>query len=134
MDTSETYIKRCQKATEIQELADGDREGDFWRAYVPWDCRRTTAYKYETVINFCEEQEGMRAGGGKDIWLPRQDQLQEMMPYGDDYLSFVMHVAHPDELADLDPYHSKFQSWEQLWLAYYMAEAHNKRWTGDEWQ
>ena len=78
MDTSEEYIKMCQKATEVQALCEADVEIE-----------------------------------SPSIWLPRQDQLQGMVEY-------TVGV-------------NKFNSMEQLWLAFVMSEKYNKKWDGKDW-
>ena len=82
------------------------------------------------------------------IWLPRQDQLQEMIyqtmsrridsfhlfyyPYRD---SGVMpHNRQIEEWDRSEIYVRKFSSMEQLWLAFVMKEKHCKKWDGKEWK
>ena len=94
----------------------------------------------ETYIKMCdceEIQEGtaylldgsdFRTPNG--IWLPRQDQLQEMVSYIGDtwvieqYFHNYLHSIYTHERKD---------SMEQLWLAFVMKEKHNKVWDGDKW-
>ena len=85
MDTSETYIKMCEKAEEIQpklayiELSEGrgkhyyrDRDwldGDFWAKY-------DKGLGYVTGVAFACDDDFYSEPEGNVIWLPRQDQLQ----------------------------------------------------------
>jgi len=66
----------------------------------------------------------------EDIWLPRQDQIQEMM-FGDFdnpiYISGQFQKFHEHWLW-LD-----FTSMEQLWLAFMMWEKHGKIWEKEKW-
>jgi len=79
----------------------------------------------------------------RKIWLPRQDQLQEM------YFDFVPALEHfpiaiiarlyifssiriKSPSVDLN-YVEQFTSMEQLWLAFVMKEKYNKIWNGEEW-
>jgi hypothetical protein len=152
MDRSETYVKMCEKATEIQlnwKPAKGDfiwgndyfREkpnsifvyGDWiepddeyqtgWSAYDgPNPCSKCqTLVKHDTLDFF------------SDIWLPRQDQLQEMtqnklypMHLTKDFYLFLWKgdgtVPHSDP------------TMEQLWLAFVMKEKYTKTWDGENWK
>ena len=60
MDTSEQYIKMCEKAKEIQKLKP-NRWGDCISAHIDKEWFATTSLHLD-----------------RDIWLPRQDQLQEI--------------------------------------------------------
>lgn len=123
MDTSEQYIKMCEKAVEIQAKYNGRH----YRIWVPdnagffADTEHSILYRHKL--------------GDIPIWLPHQDQLQEMLdPCG--YLVFLR--AFPDFAFNLDPYHSgipwssSLLSMEQLWLAFVMKQ-HNKVWNGEDW-
>ena len=147
MDTSETYIKMCEKAVEIQdtwEIAAWDY------CYCEKEARVVVLSGYETdagyyghgiesysfrdeieIIGTWSENRGC-GGEGKHIFLPRQDQLQEM----------VLESNHPDELLKIiGHFHDfacgvtpQFDSMEQLWLAFVMKERYSKIWNGEEWQ
>ena len=62
------------------------------------------------------------------FWLPRQDQLQEMVDGG---------FTHQTLERFYQWYHSEISrnlsSMEQLWLAFVMKEKYNKTWDGDKW-
>ncbi len=106
MDTSETYVKMCEKATEIQEIWEPD-ENDF----------HFTKLKKNVILK-------PNAKIGYIIWLPRQDQLQEMLgglEQIEDYPFFTLKGV------------AKIDSMEQLWLAFVMKEKYNKIWDGSEW-
>ena len=70
--------------------------------------------------------------------LLRQDQIQEMMwgefksipQAGLKILFEDIHYSHDKKMAE---YYSQFNSFEQLWLAFYMHEKHNKIWDGEKW-
>ncbi len=72
--------------------------------------------------------------GGRNIWLPRQDDIQGMLipkPYRDfrNLLSFFFDwVDWNDDNGEF----ARYTSMEQLWLAYFMFEKHNKVWN-DGW-
>ena len=113
MDTSETYIKMCD-CEEIQsnvvQYADG-------HCFV---------YSVETVR------------GIKTIWLPRQDQLQEMVYNGFLYSKLEMFYEFAkdyviEEAHSIGTIQLALTSMEQLWLAFVMKEKYNKVWDGGKW-
>ena len=111
MDTSETYIKMCEKAEEIQKLAPNPL--------------------YSSHDWFVE-----RIRGNVPVWLPRQDQLQETVHPSD--CTYAISYCLLDNF--IDWYQSRcydelarVYSMEQLWLAFVMKEKHNKGWNGSEW-
>ena len=132
MDTSETYIKMCGKA----KLDHFWKEGDFY--YVP---ERSILQKFREiwgkVLVFRKEEVSYKEWH-QVIWLPRQDQLQEMIPRITDVRCLVL----PKLLCEFVYYnHSsvcntakQFTSMEQLWLAFMMKEKYNKVWTRQEWE
>lgn len=56
------------------------------------------------------------------IWLPRQDQIQEMAG-----------MTEPGEVYLKQKYREHVDTWEKYWLAIYMIEEHNKIWDGEKW-
>ena len=143
MDTSEQYIKMCdceeiqgQRHRFEQELAEYSGIWGMRGVYVP---------PTHLVGNQPKPL----------IWLPRQDQLQEMV-YGDKYYSKLPKNIRLEETSDmwsilprllLYAYeweftddgvtltHNKhsFSSMEQLWLAFVMQTLHSKGWDGSAW-
>ena len=67
-----------------------------------------------------------------EVWLPRQDQLQEMVFAEDIGLGDVGYILH-----QLSQFEAKggynASSMEQFCLAYVMWRNYGKRWTGGEW-
>ena len=61
------------------------------------------------------------------IWLPRQDQLQEMVDISDWRFKLVNCASF---LADN---FGSFATMEQLWLAFVMKEKYHKIWNGEDW-
>lgn len=136
MDTTETYIKICGKAEEIQEnhkIEDGDfyfrklnseKKGNWYISY--------TSSESDYSVDHPDQWDYIH---GKIIWLPRQDQLQEMI--GGDRIKtlkkLVDSVSRP-EAFDL-PMPSNLDddaSLEQLWLAFVMKD-NGKVWNGEDW-
>ena len=131
MDKSETYIKMCKKAEEIQghNFDDGDwsveDNGFIWvvctRDFGEWWIGNEVQEFYKTAI-----------------WLPRIDQLQEMAfsyyseiegdlyslhTFFNDFIeAYYWHNEYPCEI---------FKSFEQLWLVYVM-KLKGKIWNAEE--
>ncbi len=157
MDTSEQYIKMCEKATEIEKdwqpaggdyifcnLEDRDSQLDILSdhpsdggAYghgteVGDECHfgnygwrvKETREQYEKVNRWVRFKED-------HVWLPRQDQLQEMVTGYEEHWQLVLDFADfVRENASMNVLVN--ESLEQLWLAFVMAE-YSKIWNGDNW-
>ncbi len=122
MDVSETYIEMCEKAEEIQELS-------------PW--------QHDDGHNFWHVFETLPKN---NVWLPRQDQLQEMLGLPmpellDKLYTEIWTEDHGIMIPDWAEVRDKrnrstgkwlVYSWEQLWLAFVMKE-NNKVWDGTDW-
>lgn len=127
MDTSETYIKMCREAKEIQNYyhcnLKGKRgmRGDYGDFVFP--------IAYGSVIVISENHYG-----GEEIWLPRQDQLQEMLI---DELNNFRHISYLFSswlsAECWQSYQSTLMSFEQLWLAFVMLKKYNKGWINETW-
>ena len=135
-DTSDYYIEKCSKATEIQELWERNDSDiylppkpdptsveqwvlDCWDAWMP--CFVGMEYHYH-ILDW---------DGDDCIWLPRQEDLQKMVidpgfeeywPGG--YIALLMHWIgeKPDEKI------RQCHSIEQLWLGYVMETNYNLVW------
>ena len=143
MDTSERYIKMCD-CPEIQD-------GLIWQAWDYCHCEienkvvvlsgyetdagcyghEVPSYGYDgddNIIGTWKENNGCE-GEGNHIWLPRQDQLQEMfggwpLELLDKFYTFCMWDEQFEELRDkMTPI-----SMEQLWLSFVMKELYQKVW------
>ena len=137
MDTSKEYIKMCEKAEEIQH--NKLKIGDF--GVIP-----NAVYEYfkvpSVIIRIEEDVEFDRVwlnvpdenyvSADSIIFLPRQDQLQEMWEYSHSALRSLQKFAC--ELHNNYNYYDKFISMEQLWLVFVMKEKYNKIWNGEEWK
>jgi len=169
MDESEQYVKMCEKAVEIQKLwLDHDTQGDY---AVPtktiddyqgwWTLEANQVYivgndgEHDVDI---EDEEDIKEGGF--VWLPRQDQLQEMVCGNLDECLDALHefalyqcfepalwedcredffknsdnsfLASPHVCIVKDEI-KKFTSMEQLWLGLVMKEKYHKKWDGENW-
>ena len=147
------YIKMCEAAEEVQthrhapaglrvnqenDTNFGFEEGDFY--YDP-KIDEVRVYAFENFSRCCgneEYEEEKRA-----IWLPRQDQLQDLIPFeeeddtGDKFLSDWVTKYNSFGLTeafnifiDKTDYPEKF-SMEQLWLCFAMEQKYNKTWNGE---
>lgn len=115
MDTSKLYIQMCD-CPEIQ---------------------KNPLPMYEASISYADKNiwvghEGHFYYKG-ELWLPQQDQIQEMLDYGigvlvNDFEEFC--VCELNMLATPDDFP---KSMEQLWLRFYMHEKHQKVWYGEKW-
>ena len=127
MDTSETYIKMCEKAEEIQAQNNSTtihkylKHGD----YSYWNGVTVICSKdYDLFLSQFD----------RVIWLPRQDQLQEMVHIDSSGLRLVWRFY--DWLRDYDVSPEQietYDSMEQLWLAFVMKKHFSKIWNGDDW-
>jgi len=127
MDTSEIYIKMSD-CPEIQDKA-------------PRKPYTTDLYSVGEIIMtytlYRPEESQYDA-----IWLPRQDQLQEMAIPKDEEDSRNKYIVLLDDFQDwvlndcsgLDWSHKIPVTMEQLWMAFVMKEKHNKVWDGSKWQ
>ena len=130
MDTSKEYIFMCEKAIELQN--DWLKGWSFYtvrnfreRLDEPVMCRKFTYISEEDIEDF--------------IWLPRQDQLQDMVEgefYGKIYSVYawmqINRVSGHNETMEVE----YCNSMEQLWLGYIMSEKYNKEWNIEkkEWE
>lgn len=136
MDTTPEYIKMCEKAEELEEL---------WQPTIAdmviqrlWQNRWFYVTYHEAEM--IKEPQSNKSDMWKSqyIWLPRQDQLQEMVfddiPY-QKLLRFTK-FCQSNIYADDDPilWWAERRSIEQLWLMFMMFECHNKTWNGEEWK
>lgn len=137
MDTSEKYVRMCEEAEEIQRKAKlidnfwfhgrwGVGVGTYWQPCLGCDYEMEKAFYFDGYgIKLSEKL-------GDMVWLPRQDQLQEMIDFD---------LVDRDSLLGLADFGGNFFhtddsiSWEQFWLAFVMQEEFNKIWVDEreEW-
>jgi hypothetical protein len=128
----------CEKAEEIHknhEFTDGDFLFD----------TRTPTVKFVIYLKVLDDYLSKNLPNDMEkayesefmIWLPRQDQLQEMAGNPLEVLSrkllfqneFTRHLITEEyEKSDY-----VFKSFEQLWLEIVMFEKHKKIWNGEKW-
>ena len=152
--SEETYIKMCEKAEEIQKewnpmpgdfihrkftLFGEEIDREIWPQTPMWEIN--IVYWGSMVESYwaCSNEKGesriykhpaeMRRE--TSIWLPRQDQLQEMVinfDRGHDNYGVLFGLMKFS--AD---YNLRETSMEQLWLAFVMKKKFNKTWDGEKW-
>ena len=133
MDTSIEYIKMCEKAEEIQKLWK-PTVADFHTSY-DWKEVHTVEFDYDS-------SEIDILGCPPHIWLPRQDQLQEMLidKIGGNHIALLSVLIRSDLFCQAglghyvsSPNYNYTNSMEQLWLVFVMKEKYNKIWNGEDW-
>lgn len=138
MDTSQEYVKMCREAKEIQ-VGWQSRTGDFiydYRAKAPGIgvyCSELQEYE----VNY-----GYRYDTEFVFWLPRQDQLQEMLEPYKNHESPLQFINQFNDF--VEPFLIQQEgSWknatwdfsiEQIWLAFVMKEKFNKAWNNETWE
>ncbi len=130
MDTSETYIKMCD-CEEIQDKRPWNSVADMdFPSSIYYGWKEDDSYHIENNRRLIEQP--YYEGLFQAIWLPRQDQLQEMSQFSGglpNQLWNFNEFCFPDRW-NFDEYTSGFTSMEQLWLAFVMKEKYGKVWTG----
>jgi len=126
MDRSSNYIRMCEGIEEIQEQWQPEF-GDF---YVSMSLGLTSPC--QPIMSDLEKKVSYLKTI-KAVWLPRQDQLQEMV---------IENYAMPWDLAiafsnvlmgENASYFEKFDSMEKLWLAFIILEKYKRKWNDGEW-
>ena len=132
MDKTEKWVRMCERTEEIQVIGTAKAT-----ELDDWYYEKTT--QLFSIGTFTNEY---------DIWLPRQDQLQDMLtgthltnPYN--LIGFLWNILNEDETCpDEEPceecikeamYWRSFESLEQLWLAFIMNEKYSKIWNENDW-
>ena len=127
MDQTKEYHDMCKAAPEIQV------QWSQFEATVGDVCAETNQWQRESKTRVFVR----RDTESNFIWLPRQDQLQDMitvtrthgnkpdMMHKVDALHAWMHAHKPDTY--------QFTLGEQLWLAFVMLLNYSKVWKGKEW-
>ena len=134
MDTSLEYIKMCRKAVDIHDRRPIPTERGVYT--VSECCSTIEEYHanpyYIHKCSCCGEDIGLN--GLEYVWLPRQDQLQEMIfehaGYGLQSLCCALY-----EFSTSEEGHgfTIVGSMEQLQLGFLMKEQYSKKWNGSEW-
>jgi hypothetical protein len=178
VDTSKEYIDMCRKAVEIQITKSGGLRptpdhGDYLfidgkvLVYLEENVETAVQHSHEPNLHIMEswndEYSHRREINDLVIWLPRQDQLQEMVSneffkaniwYSETHLPKPLlmidwMLRQANDLSEYmscselfvggfswsaKEYYLQFTTMEQFWLAAVMNNKFNKRWTGEDWE
>ena len=127
MDTTKQNILMCEKAEKIQKE---------WKLCVGDFCfKKERRDNWVEVADYQDVAEGMNIK--RYIWLPRQDQLQEIYRKAvkcskGKSATFRLAMDISCWLGNRQ-YPQKFTSMEQLWLAFVMRKKYQEVWNGAEW-
>lgn len=130
MDISKEYIKMSDYP-KIQEHSHYEL-GDFMARPLSKDGKAIIVVGYNNQSYLRNQGQKL-----KYIWLPRQDQIQEMLRDENtstyELLKTFWEFIYNNwqSIWEILPKHP---SSEQLWLAFYMDEKHGKRWDGKKWK
>ena len=118
MDCGSVYIKMCEKAEEIQQLI------------IPL---KIIAPEYQSQYGADMSKSGNWFH--LNIWLPRQDQLQAMvLDLYTQYDNLVQNMVSDCHAFSTNwQTYQRWDSFEQLWLAFVMKKRLGKVWSGTEW-
>jgi hypothetical protein len=143
MDTSTEYLKMCD-CPEIQQDGRKHVMGDlFWQPKIGELCifvlpRERVQYGgetpwYEPILLSCTDRHEHTLDHHA-VFLPRQDQLQEML--GSSLCTDSPVTAWLDKLWPFYKAHHHeacWMTWEQFWLCFVMRVLHKKCWDGKGW-
>jgi len=140
MDTSAKYTEMCKKAEEIQKQVDWQ---DIYNVYhggedigfVDGFMLPQEQSDEEPMGHFVHwtkngEKETVLFPLSSLTWLPRQDQLQAMVTANGESAPYTLTLQFSRAVCGGSAsYPPGFDSMEQLWLAYVMAEKYRKVWS-----
>ena len=122
MDCSDRYVQMSRKAEEIQRLW-APAEGDMFADEL---CHVSMVNR--PILDHLNKSfnQGKRENY---VWLPRQDQLQEMvLPMLEGNCHWMLEECY--KFITL-PYSLQLESMEQIWLAFIMKEKNGKIWDAE---
>ena len=131
MDTSKEFIKMCEKAEEIQKVSPIEKDcGSHWRN------KEANIYYVDDGQCYYQSPPNPKGELQPKIWLPHQSQLQDMLNYTvwfEKIYRFYDWLQEKEDIHSWDGNCTKFNTMEQLWLAFVMWELYEKKWNGEEW-
>lgn len=122
MDTTKTYIKMSDHPKIQGEWKLPPFSHDF--------CYRVRDSLIKPGLNLS----AMEFDAETWLWLPSQDQIQEMMPQCNCSACLTEEFYHFHE-RNIDGFFNKVRlpSMEQIWLAFYMHKKHELVWSDEKW-
>ncbi len=142
MDTSKEYIKMCEKAIGIQKLwkvKEGDyaciiereHNNDLNESVIITEVSRVSEITHFSTLGLKNDYSASWFYPERNIWLPKQDQLQGMLNRTTWHLEQSFHYWFLERSKIKG--NSDKRTMEQLWLAFVMKENFNKTWNGKKW-
>ncbi len=125
-DTSETYIKMCD-CPEVQNQCPAIQFGDAVA------CRGVSCHDTVRWRGLNGWDEVFDTNRKRYIVLPRQDQIQGWLKDKFSTREFTACLQCLTKF-NLDNFGEFENSWEQLWLAFFMHEKHGLTWAGERWE
>jgi len=150
---TKSYIKMCEQAEEIQKSYTKCNMGDYihdenhtWFSTFIWHEGLNN-----NIWEWVQETAKQKRGLPKEkynlltrnyIWLPTQEQLQEILFESKDlnladwFAVFFDKYFYIDKIDLVKPQErtKKFHSFKELWFNLVMCELYNKTWTGKKWE
>jgi len=125
VDTSKEYIEMCRNEW-IQECRGKDKweDGDFYTDNI--------LINHPDGFGVHESQTDEPYEMYYPIWLPRQDQLQDMLKI-EESRPWKLHEWFDSWWNAESGYMHRPSSLEIVWLSFVMHEKFNKKWDGKEW-
>ena len=123
MDTSETYIKMCEKAWKFLKP-------DIPIGELLFSRRLRMLYVLDGKVVHWRESVNT-SNSDRAFPLLEQDQLQEMIG---NYENCLALIDRYDQESSVDYDYPEVKSMEQLWLAFVMKEKYSKVWSGAQWE
>ena len=136
MDISETYIKMCEKSEEIQLLRREERhnsKGKWKDGDIYTHIDGEIGMAHPSYLDAWASEPDYLHHPHENIWLPRQDQLQEMVLDNDLSMLIERFYCWNRDTGLIFLSDKSSISMEQLWLAFVMQEKWGKIWDGENW-
>lgn len=129
------YIEQCEQAKEIQKLRQY-KKGDWYYTkkhkddYTKGFNVLRDDWDFERDWSFTKEDNWITHAKG--VWLPTQEQLQEMSSLLCNFPCQILTFLN-DWIKENEIHLSQCGSMNELWLAFVMKEKYNKIWDGQNW-
>ncbi|MDD3050493.1 MAG: hypothetical protein PHR06_05040 [Candidatus Cloacimonetes bacterium] len=140
MDTSKRYISMCKKALEMQQYWK-PQNGDYFYGR-PYDIDEEDVPPGINIYFECEDEyycviprnysikEGFK-GESDAVFLPRLDNLYKMVLHDTPYELMERFCKWSAKLTIT--MQERYQTLEQLWMAFVMETNHGLLWSGKDW-
>ena len=131
----EVYIKMCRGAREIQKNYKIPKKGDFIKTNSGIEIVQDYRYEEEELIVCCDEPFNFDGefGMGEFVWLPRQDQLQEMINYNFTIQKLDSKIGAYYKVEGIASNDFIEDTIEKGLLQLTMDMNYNKTWNGEDW-